>query len=176
MSREAFEKNLGQFNQAIGLCVGHKLVTPTLVLIYSLTDMMGWISDPDEKAESSGNDFKRWVNEYLLAELPGDCTADDLWAARCAVVHTHGYESKLSEKREAREIYYAWGMASDARLGDLIERSRKKGRARSLHVQDLWTALCKAIARFGLDLTQNLERAEIVYRRADKIFWKSPPM
>jgi len=75
-----------------------------LVLLYSAIDTLGWLAAIDEWA--TGASFKDWVNRYMLPYDDLTCTAEDLWGARNALLHTATAESKVSRQGQARQIWY----------------------------------------------------------------------
>lgn len=48
---------------------------------------------------------------YVLPKSKIDCTALELYAARCSIVHSLGWESKLSKTGKARAVFYSVGEA-----------------------------------------------------------------
>lgn len=111
MSREKMEESLLDLARGIETCREQKLHLPTLVLLYSAIDISAWMTNEDPKA-GVGKRFMAWVDQYLLKATPMDCTAADLYAARCGIVHTLSPDSDLSDKGKARRICYAWGIAT----------------------------------------------------------------
>jgi hypothetical protein len=81
----------------------------SLMLTYAGIDQMAWLSVGS--VESNGNDFKAWVEKYLQPSKTLGCSADDLWAARCGVLHTEAAESRDTDKLKAKKIYYTLGDA-----------------------------------------------------------------
>ena len=79
-----------------------------LILIYSFIDRMAWLS---VEGDSWGGDFKKWVESYLLPQDNFLCNANDLWAARCALLHTGSAEARDTQNGKARKIYYTTGSA-----------------------------------------------------------------
>jgi hypothetical protein len=65
------------------LCIEMGRTTPAVMLVYSLIDVMGSTESSTQRASEAS--FRRWVNRYLLKQLPLPCTSRDLYAARCSV-------------------------------------------------------------------------------------------
>src|SRR3954465_9782100 len=83
---------------AIRKSLSANLSLPPLVLIYALMDSMAWIAS-NRAAGTVGARFDAWVNRWLVPELKKrapEITAIDLYAARCAVLHTLTGHSDLS--------------------------------------------------------------------------------
>jgi hypothetical protein len=119
LSREVLDQCFKQLCDAIEACVGKDLTIPCLILIYSAIDIAGWL-DSEDSRESVRNRFTRWVDRYLLPAKSLDCTAAELYGARCGVVHTFSPESGLSKKGVVRKIVYVSGSSEAGKLGEMI--------------------------------------------------------
>lgn len=90
-------------------CVAAGRYLPALVLVYAAIDALAWLDRRDHAADVERDDFQSWVNAYLLTNANAwlrPVTATDLYAARCAILHSQVAASRLSRKGEAREIWY----------------------------------------------------------------------
>lgn len=76
-----------------------------LVLLYSAIDTLAW-SNRNE-GDVTRSDFCRWVSVYMDPGPQLNCTPDDLYAARCALLHSGAAQSKLSREGNASELWYA---------------------------------------------------------------------
>ena len=94
-----------QIMAAAELCISANLNTAALILLYSAIDAASWLcaEDPDGQVQDH---FVPWVEKYLLSTGRFECTALDLWGARCGIVHTLSPSSRLSRKERVREILY----------------------------------------------------------------------
>ena len=93
--------------QAIECLSSNRFYEAALMLTYAGIDQMAWLSVPD--TISDGKDFKAWVEKYINPNNTLGCSADDLWAARCGLVHTAAAESRDSTNLKAKKIYYVSG-------------------------------------------------------------------
>jgi len=100
---------LAQVVDAYTNCTENSRIFPVLVLIYSTMDMMGWLIHPDGGKPAPGQDFKAWAEEYMKPGASLGCSAEDLWGARCGILHTGSAESDHSRKGKAAPIAYALG-------------------------------------------------------------------
>ncbi len=106
-AHESLNQPFQQLLRAMALCVEHQLHTPTLVLLYSAIDTAAWLG-AEEPPGIVRERFVRWVDRYVVAALtPPRCTAVELYAARCGVVHTMTATSNLTG-RGVRKVIYAW--------------------------------------------------------------------
>lgn len=92
----------------IASCVEAKCVMSALILLYSAIDAMAALTRGLADAESDGRDFQQWVRSYFLPQLAVPLSVEDLWGARCGVVHTYSPHSRLSHAHRARLLVYCW--------------------------------------------------------------------
>lgn len=181
--RKILREGFAEFLTAIQRCTQQDLTTPAVILIYSLVDIAGWL---DSKApRASAKSFKDWANRYLLrGDPPLECNADDLWNARCGVVHTM---SPYSDREKLRRIYYTTGDTSPELLremGEVWNDIHAALRARGLHVpppernhtvvrlEDLVSAAQKATQQFLSDIEADPERLHHMQPKAVRVFMK----
>src|SRR5688500_13038808 len=82
-----------------------------LIVLYALLDVLGAVSRNANKAKGDGSDFRRWVDDYVLKQGRLNATADDLWGARCGILHALSHESDHSAQGRARIVIYFRGDA-----------------------------------------------------------------
>ena len=79
---------------------------PALILLYAQIDGIAWLANVvGLKTDKARPNYKAWLERYVLIHGE-EVSAMDLWAARCAVLHTQTPDSDLSAKGEARRIRY----------------------------------------------------------------------
>jgi hypothetical protein len=169
MSEKAFGNNIRMLTAGIEACLEKKLIPPALILLYSSIDISAWLTCEDPKARV-GKRFTGWVDRYMLPTKKINCTAEDLYGARCGFLHTLTAESDLSANGKARQISYAWG-AFDVRV---IEREIvAQGWAKVLvavHVGDLFEAWRLGITALVSELQKDKPRAKRFFAKASKFF------
>lgn len=74
-----------------------------LMLTYAGIDHLSWLTHADD--ETGGAEFKAWSEKYLDLNAIG-CTSDDLWGARCGLLHTAAAESRDFHSGRAKNVYY----------------------------------------------------------------------
>ncbi|MFO0467656.1 MAG: hypothetical protein ACK5ZS_01715 [bacterium] len=86
-----------------------------LILAFSLVDTLGLINAPASKVDAGSSTFCAWLDEYLLP-LPGETvTSDDLWGARCGIVHALTQESRHARAGRARLVIWRRDLTSGPR-------------------------------------------------------------
>lgn len=136
MTTLPFLKNYYQVLQGTQNCIDQKLLMPSLILIYTLIDTLAWASS--DKNTGVRKSFEAWVTKWLLSSLP--CTATELYAARCGILHTLTSKADLTKGGKVREIAYAWGTAKSENLQDVIEHFKNKQLV-AVHVNVLFQAV-----------------------------------
>lgn len=149
--------------EAMNLLQKHAHMTQLLVLLYSAIDTMAWVSLAEGDVERK--DFKEWVEQYLLRESSLPCTADDLYSARCGLVHTNTAESSSTNKGAARQIWYFGKGASEeflkTQIGDRTD-------VVAVRVVDLILAFSDGAFRCIEDLMQNSRRNTIALEKINR--------
>jgi hypothetical protein len=165
---------------AITLCAQQELTNPALILVYSLVDIAGWLDSESDTA--TGQTFRRWATSYLLAGGSLECSAAELWNARCGLVHT----LSAGNSRSLRRIYYATGASSTGPLREMIDiqtRAIAALRARGhiipphhqpdhivMHLDVLVRALREGLQQFLADIETSPARRTRVLAKAMQVF------
>lgn len=129
------ERHLNDLFAAIDNCYQDELLMPCLVLLYSGIDVAASLEP--STGGSVRERFEKWVDRYMLSGRPLSCTAGDLYAARCAIVHTFTPDSHLSKTGRARVIGYAFGNADLKKLDDATTRLGRNTGQVNVHMKDL---------------------------------------
>ncbi|MFA6164631.1 MAG: hypothetical protein WC685_14530 [Methylobacter sp.] len=167
MSEEKLFKNYYQLIKATENCIDQNLVLPSLILIYTSIDSVSWIANDSPNADV-GKQFQKWVNEWMLKDGGLDCTAEELYAARCGVLHTLTPNSRLSEKKGVRKVAYAWGKASPDKLTESISALSMRNSLASVHIEDLFWSFRNSFANY-MDhvFNDNEERAKFLNKAGE---------
>ena len=92
----------------IDLCMRHECLVSGVALIFSGIDSLAALTRPVDVGNTSRSVFIAWIERFLLPESGMTCSALDLYAARCGVLHAHSAESELQRKGTARPLVYEW--------------------------------------------------------------------
>jgi hypothetical protein len=157
-----------QIISAIDYCIAEKLIMPALVLIYSAIDSVSWIAS-DDKDQSVGDRFQTWVNVWMLQKYPLPCTALELYAARCGILHTLTPYSDLSNNKGVRRISYAWGTSQQKDLDESIKLTKYPGIV-AVHVNDIVASFKNGFTDYVDALETDNVKKELFIEKADKHF------
>lgn len=168
------EKNFFGLLTAIEACFKGKQILPGLILLYAHIDIVASLNRPASKDEGTRQDFKDWVNQYLLPGSSLSCSVDDLYAARCGLVHSYIAEARLTRSGDAKQIFYAWGTAEGEKLQKRVKKVGLDSKAVVVHVDELLKAFIAGLDRFMEDLSHDSQKEQLVYERAGKFFAHIP--
>src|SRR5664280_369361 len=112
--RHAYYKAALDLKDSIEDCLVKCRILPCLILLYSGIDVFASLEA--QPGQSTKDAFLYWVEAYMLKGRSLSCSALDLYAARCGIIHAFSWSSDLSRSGKARKIMYAWGTADAAKL------------------------------------------------------------
>lgn len=162
---EMLGRHLKDLFAAIIHCYQNELLMPCLVLVYSGIDVAASLEP--SSGNGVGERFEKWVDRYMLQgnELP--CTARELYAARCAVVHTYTPDSNLSKAGKARVIGYAYGKADVNKLDKATVRANRQAGQVNVHMEDLIEAFHSGYETYFKEALADTERRKEVMKHAN---------
>lgn len=96
----------GNWKAIVGLigelkrCEEYDITTAAVALSFICIDVLTSLGRPIEKERATRSDFKEWVNTYLKGhpDQPYQYRGKDVYAARCAFLHTYGSIADLHKK------------------------------------------------------------------------------
>lgn len=116
MANYPVEKSITDVNTCITNCLDANMLMPTLILIYSAIDGAAWLSHAED--DNKKEHFINWVNEWIMPQKKLNCTAIDLYAARCALLHTYTSKARLTRQGDAKQMCYVYGKATVKEMHD----------------------------------------------------------
>lgn len=90
--------------RAVLVLLNAKLESQALAILYMAIDRAAWVISSKEEIDK--HDFIAWADRFLISGNKVDFTGQDLWAARCGLLHTGAAESRDYRKNGANLIYY----------------------------------------------------------------------
>jgi hypothetical protein len=135
--------------------------TQALIIIYSAIDTMSWANLTT--GDVTRRDIVDWVNLYIDPENTLGCSANDLYAARCVLVHSTSTESRMSRVGDAREIWYVTSPHSRQALQEYAQENNSQ--ALVVELTHLVALFVDAADRFNIDIYSDQERLTTVNQR-----------
>lgn len=157
--------------EAIEECLEKRRIVPCLALLYVGIDVIASLEAPG--GEATRHSFIRWVDSYLFKARHLPCTALELYAARCGILHTFTSRSKLSKAGKVREIVYAWG---NSKAEDLQKAAELIGRPYvAVQVRELVDGFRNGLATYLDEIDKDSARQSAVAQRAGAWFTNLQP-
>lgn len=133
------------------------------MMAYTGVDQMAWLSVAKE--ETGSREFKEWAETYLDLSAIG-CSADDLWGARCGLLHTGAAESRDYRSSKAKLVYY--------RDGDEPIPSTHPCEVVFIHVTQFFMSFVVGALRFLADVELDAKKlAEIELKAGRMLSWRA---
>ena len=139
-----FYRNYFQLFEAIDLCVKQNYILPSLCRIYSGIDTISWVVFGDIAVKER---FVKFVENHMYKEKKLGPAPIDIYAARCAVLHTMTPDSDLSTQNKAVPLNYAWGNANLEELKKSVQ-SINFGEVSCVHLNELVESFRLGVANF----------------------------
>lgn len=140
------DEDIRELFSAIDMCHTHGLITPTAALIYVAIDTLSWMKYGTIE-NSSKKRFTLWSDEYIKEFFDENCSAIDLYSARCATLHSMSAESSLSSSGLARQVLHVSGKNS-ADIPKIASKSLSKVGTTCIHIDTLIKELKIGAAMF----------------------------
>lgn len=165
----AYWQNIYELRKAPGVCLQNKYWLSAVKLIYSGIDNLAWLSRVHDRLNVEKKDFKDFVNKYLLPSSGLRCSSEELYSARCGLLHSNTAESKISRSGMARYLSYATGLSSEERgYEHILPESRHRHVV--LNINKLYKAYNKSIDRLNQRISKKANFADLIYRRSIKLY------
>ena len=99
------------------------ITTASVAMAYICIDALASLARPIDKQKVTRADFKEWVDTHLKAhkDQPYQYRGKDVYAARCAFLHTYGSEAELHEE-DPDTIKFAYHDGGEHKYNPSIER------------------------------------------------------
>ncbi len=164
-----YSANIKELIEAPQACLNKRYWLSAAKLIYSGIDNLAWLSRQHSEPNVRRADFIEWVNQYLLPDSNLHCTADELYGARCGLLHANVAESDRTRMGAFRQICYSTGASDPKGAYKHIRQERYKSNV-IVHIKDLYDAYLSGIKKFNGRLEQDPDFASVIYEHSNKWF------
>lgn len=155
--------------RGVDACLEQQCLVSGVTLIFAMLDALAALTRPRDAIETSGAIFKDWVRQYSGLENGLKCSAEDLWGARCGVLHLHSPISRLSSQGRVKEIYYQWRQGPPA--GTSVELPVD---AIVVNVDDLHNLALQAVDAFNSAVEADRELNDLVEHHLRRLLCYRP--
>ena len=164
---------VNEFAICIKMLLDAKHTLPGLVLLYSAIDVFASLLRPETEPDTSGVHFKKWADDYLIGPSQLKIGSEDLWGARCGLLHTHSPSSRVSRQGQANELHYYRAHAPTSAMQRALDSALKSVRASGklpVDVDFLYAAFENAVSRFLVDIERDPKLEKRALHHSAKLF------
>jgi hypothetical protein len=160
---QAILARFNDFTISIKMLLDARHTLPALILLYSATDFFASLLRAETQPDTNRDHFKKWTEDYIIRPSLPAITSEDVWGARCGLLHAHSPSSRGSRQGKARELayYLAHAPTPDMQrtLDSRLKLEQAKGKV-TLDVDALYAAFENGVRRFLADIQRDpaLER------------------
>lgn len=167
MSESAFIKATSDLMFAVDEAFKKPAKLPAFILFYSSIDIFASLTRPITQEDTSGPIFKAWVQKYMIADTTPRWNADDIWGARCGLLHTFTIQSRSSRQGTARELQYI----GDRGFCDHVQQELDPQAQKQVFVclPDLIVSFLDGIMRFTKEVKEDTQLQAVVFHHADRL-------
>ena len=131
-----------------------------IILIYSGIDCMAFLNMPKNQLDVKSKDFIKWADRYIKFPCKEQLSGNDLYGARCGMLHTYRPESNMSRKGSCRQILYINVHYPEVIYKDNIEKDYV-----IISIEGLANSFLDGVDKSLLDLSNNDEKKQIAVER-----------
>ena len=153
-----------QIKRGIRVCMKEECFGSAVILIYSGIDAMAYVSLPAGHDSVKRDDFVRWANQYMGLCKSGDLSGDEIYSARCGMLHTYGVASDMTRSGRCRNIGYVEDILPPVRFDPSVSSDLVL-----VSVKALAEGFFSGIDQFLVDVFSNRSLAPVVENRFNHI-------
>ena len=144
-----FVKTIDSFKTEVRVLYDKRALMPCLMLLYSFIDILSWLRY-EKKIKEVGKRYIKFTESYLLPNSRLKCTPEDIYSARCGILHQYSSESDRVKAGSAKRIHY---IAHEEEKPTIIPDDPN---IIIIQIEDLIHAFEKSIEKLKKDLTTNV--------------------
>ena len=149
---------------SLALLIPERKFVDSVCLLLIKIDQLAWMSVENDL--SGGEEFKGWVDKYLLPEADLKCDSADLWGSRCALLHQGTAEGRDVRKGNAKAVHYFSGTAEVV--------ASKNSDICYVSIAALHVGLISAADKFFQEYEQDRKKWSVVQKKASQLLAAFP--
>lgn len=158
---------------SIKVCKDNDYIESVFILMYALIDSLSWLnsSELDIQKRLVHDDFIKFCDEYIINQ-PNfsnkfyNLSSEEIYNARCAVVHTISAKSKNNIKKNIRYLTYSNNMQASSEGNQILNSLNENSVC--ISVTDFLATLTNAVTDFFNLLDEN--KKNYVIKKADEYY------
>ena len=170
MTIKEIEDKYDDILKSIKICKDNDFKESVFILTYAMIDSLSWLNS-DEQSIVNRNikkDFINFSNEYIVNQISQNISGEELYNARCAIVHTISTRSQNNIRHNSRYICYS--NCKEATINVNIKLQRINENAVCIDAIELLTALVEAKTLFFNKIKKNNEKKNSLIIKANEYY------
>jgi len=157
--------------RGINVTLENECEASAIILMLSAIDAMAYLVMPESQQDARADDFISWADQYIRFPGKDQVTGADLYAARCAMLHSFGAQSRMSRSGQCRVVIWM-----DKAVPPIIFRPDVQPGYVMVSIVALRDALFEGMDRFLINLYRdpNSKEAKLADRRFQSFVHKTP--
>jgi hypothetical protein len=140
----------GGIRKGINVTIENGCFGSAVILILSAIDAMAYLSMPENQEDVTRADFIGWAEKYIRFPGREQLTGEDLYGARCAMLHSYRVRSRMSREGKCRKIGYV-----DESIPPIHYNPKVSKELVLVSIAALRDALFQGIDQFLIDIYKN---------------------
>jgi hypothetical protein len=140
---------------------------PAFILLYATIDILSSLTRPMNQTGTSRAVFKDWVTKYMLGTRTLDWNANDVYGARCGILHTYSIESDQSRTNKAKPLVFISN--TDERFFFVGQKSVNPRRAIRVELHEFLRAFSDATRRFEMAIQSDVTLKKMVLHHSKNL-------
>lgn len=154
--------------ETIEFALSKRKQTPALTLIYAGIDSFSWLADNEDL--TGRKRFIKWCEKWMLKDSKLICSANDIYSARCGLLHNLASESKMTRENKAKQIIYSWGNVESGTLNEAIKSIKEESNYIAIKIEDLYSAYRQGVSKCFEELIKDPEKKHHFEAKVKKLF------
>src|ERR1041385_4288356 len=170
-ARQLLYSKTADLLRGIQICLTDDLWVPALILLYSGIDAMAWLNRNSSLEDTSRSDFIEWADRYMER---GGClivSSQELYAARCALVHSMTNTARSNRQNGVRRVsYHRHGGTIPGLTSPSPKPFRPTDVGTDIDVDELVDSFTDGVKRFIADVEERSRLRTVVHERISRFY------
>ena len=155
--------------RGIRVALDNQCYGSAVILILSGMDTMAYLGMLQSQQDVRREDFVNWAKRYMQFPCAEQLSGDDLYGARCGILHSYSSVSRRSRQGRCRQIGYMDQSVPEVRYAPHVSRELVL-----VSLPALAEAFLGGLDRFLVDLFSDTKRAPVAERRFKRLVHTIP--
>lgn len=168
MNLNEIQQKYDKILYSIKLAKDNECFESVLILMYSMLDSLSWLNSNSLQIEKRNvkNDYINFLNKYYIKYLNINILAEEIYNARCAIVHTISGESKM---KNIKSLAYSNNINAANETNDFLNKCNRID-VIAVDTVNMLEALVHAYKEFFKDINQDNNKRSNVIKKSENYY------